>query len=126
MTDPTWAHVPRSIRWRIALRRWIAFSFSNGARWPDWRGPAWFNLGVGFVLIVTLPPALGCRGWCIAPWNAFRRHYSDGSKQWGFGLLQIGGRHLLYQGYTRGEDGRESWCTDVLFVRLVKHEAWAR
>lgn len=45
----------------------------------------WFN--------VSAPTLSGFR-----PWNLFRRHMSDGDKAAGFGLCQIGGRHLLYVG----------------------------
>lgn len=118
--------MPWHARVRIAVYRWTRFRVSSHARWPEWDGPHWFNLGIGCALLFYLPPAFGSRGWTVWPWNAFRKYYADGSAQWGFGLLQIGGRHVLYQGWTRGEDGRESWCTNVLFLKLVEHELWAQ
>jgi len=58
----------------------------------------WFNLS---------SPGIVWRRRLIKPWNAFRRRYqgewakanNEPALQWGFGVLQVGRRHLLYVGH---------------------------
>ena len=58
----------------------------------------WFNLS---------PHGILWRGYLIKPWNAFNRWFdphwatqmNEPAHQWGFGLLQIGRRHLIYIGH---------------------------
>lgn len=60
-------------------------------RLPEWGGPDWFDLSIGW-----LGP--------VAPWCAFRSVTADGSAWSGFGLLQIGTRHLFFIGNANGHD----------------------
>lgn len=58
----------------------------------------WFNLSA---------PGIVWRCRLIKPWNAFHHVYDrewarraeEPARQWGFGLLQVGRRHLLYVGH---------------------------
>ena len=50
--------------------------------------PNWFNVSA---------PAFRSPIGRVRLWNLFRRVSTDGT-WWGFGLLQIGSRHLLYVG----------------------------
>lgn len=67
-------------------------------------GIRWFNIG---------PPLVRVFGVYVKPFNAFNRHFdpqhADPPHQWGFGLLQIGHRHLVFVGHDSAY---------LLFVRL--------
>ncbi len=72
-------------------------SFSPRWKVPEWDSPNSFNLGVGgfgFQFLSQRPRLyLNVPVWL---YNAFRRVYDDPADNcWGFGLLQVGGRHLL-------------------------------
>jgi hypothetical protein len=74
-------------------------------RWPDYSGITWFNLGLGgfgFSLLRS-PLYINKPVWF---YNCFVRFCADGMKQAGFGLLQIGSRHLAYVGLTNQPESR--------------------
>lgn len=75
----------------------MKISFDNASLCaPEWHGPRSFNLGVGSFSISVLVSGRFYRSFPVWPYNAFRRVYRDPRHNcWGFGLLQIGGRHLL-------------------------------
>lgn len=50
----------------------------------------WFNL--------SAPWIAKSMDWRIRLWNLHNRVTADGDHWWGFGLLQIGKRHLFYVG----------------------------
>lgn len=52
----------------------------------------WFNVSSPYWRI-------GRRRILIRPWNLFNRRTNDGDHWWGFGLLQIGRRHLFFVGH---------------------------
>lgn len=83
---------------------------------PDWRGIGWFNLGVltlGFMVWTRWPGVyINLPIWL---YNAFRRKYEDPRYDcWGFGILQVGGRHLLAV-----ISNEEKFEIDVGFLHLV-------
>jgi hypothetical protein len=52
---------------------------------------SWFN--------ISAPPTRPF-GVFVRAFNAFNRRCADGDHYWGFGLLQIGHRHLFYVGHS--------------------------
>jgi hypothetical protein len=56
-------------------------------KWEGWR---WFNVG-GPVFVIN--------GTFIQLWNAFHKDSTAG-RFWGFGILQIGHRHLFAVGFS--------------------------
>lgn len=98
--------------------------FSSHFRAPDFNGFDSFNLGVGgfgFQLFVPNPfnrmgPALLYLNTPVWLYNLFRRVYETGP-EYGAGLLQIGGRHLL--GVISNE---EEFKIDVLWMHVVSEK----
>ena len=91
-------------------------SLRSHLRWPDWSGITFFNLGFGgFGFSFLRPPVyLNVPVWF---YNAFVRHFADGMWQAGFGLLQVGSRHLAYVGITnRPESRRGRLSLSFLFL----------
>lgn len=64
-------------------------TFRHGG-WDGWR---WFNVSAPAWLITV-----GHRSCFIVLWNAFYRATTGGTF-WGFGVVQIKRRHLLYVGH---------------------------
>jgi hypothetical protein len=54
----------------------------------------WFNISAPYWVF-----HVGNRRVSMRLWNLFNRVTSDGQHWWGFGVLQIGKRHLFYIGY---------------------------
>lgn len=91
-------------------------SFSQRWKLPEWDGPHSFNLGVGgfeFQLMSQWPRVyLNVPVWF---YNAFRRVYDDPAHNcWGFGLLQVGGRHLLAI-----IENEEKFQIDIAFMHII-------
>jgi hypothetical protein len=91
-----------------------AKAIQNRKTWEGWH---WFNISSRMWLLPL--------GWrvehpqltSVRVWNAFRRVTTQGTS-WGFGVLQIGRRHLLF---VAGGDMRD--CARgvyVLFLRVSK------
>lgn len=59
----------------------------------EWHNRRWFNLSPDFIHWQLLSKRMPLIKW----WNLFNKHSTWGHF-WGIGLLQIGGRHLLYVG----------------------------
>lgn len=53
-----------------------------------YEGLTWFNLSSPYI-------SKHKRGLWVRPWNAFNRVTADGDHFWGFGILQVGKRHLF-------------------------------
>jgi hypothetical protein len=89
---------------------------ATSLHWPEWDSPRWFALGVGCFSVGVLIPGKFYRSFPVWILNAFRRVYADPSSNcWGFGLLQIGSRHLLYV----GSNEEERLKIDVAFLHLL-------
>lgn len=101
---------------RRAVNQYLNVSISNVSfRKPEWNGPSWFNLGVGGFSIAVLIPKRFYRSFPVWPYNAFRRVYDNPAHNcWGFGLLQVGGRHLLSV-----VSNEEKFQIDVAFLHVV-------
>lgn len=113
-TLPDLSHLPWRTRWRVRLSWAFGFSLKFDPRQPEWNGRTWFNLSCG-TFGVRFPPILGLGYVPIWPYNAFNREYQNPDEDcWGFGLLQVGGRHLL--GVISNE---EEFKVDVGFVHVV-------
>jgi hypothetical protein len=90
---------------------------ATSLHWPEWSSARWFALGIGCFSIGMLIPGRFYRSFPIWPCNAFRRVCEDHSDDcWGFGLLQIGSRHLLFV----GSNEEERLKIDFAFVHLLK------
>ena len=61
----------------------------------DWDSPRWFNLSAPLWMIFPPSRLRAPRPLVVCLWNVFNRHYIDGAHYWGFGLLQVGNRHLF-------------------------------
>lgn len=99
------------------MNRFLNVDLSNvSLKMPEWEHPGWFNLGVGGFSIGVLIPGRFYRAFPVWLYNAFRRVYVDPAHNcWGFGLLQIGGRHLLAV-----VSNEEKFQVDVGFVHVVR------
>lgn len=62
----------------------------------SWDGWSWFNLGGPTFMIKRTSHSRPIFVWF---WNAFNRVTTEGH-YWGFGILQIGNRHLFFVGNT--------------------------
>lgn len=90
---------------------------ATSLHWPEWTSARWFALGVGCFSIGVLIPGKFYGVFSVWLYNAFRRVYSDPRENcWGFGLLQVGSRHLLYI----GSNEEERLKIDVAFLHLFK------
>lgn len=56
-----------------------------------WDGPTWFNASAPLWVVF----AGARRSLPVCLWTAFNRVCADGAHFWGFGILQIGHRHLF-------------------------------
>jgi hypothetical protein len=93
----------------------VSLSMRDFPESPEWNGSAWFNLGIGSFSIGVLIPERFHRSFPVWPYNAFRRAYEDPRHNcWGFGLLHVGGRHLLSV-----VSNEEKFQIDVGFLHLV-------
>lgn len=57
---------------------------------PTWEGVRWFNVDGPALTIYTPWGAHFLKSWML-----FNRRCADGAHYWGFGVLQIGHRHLF-------------------------------
>jgi len=73
-------------------------------RWFDASAPHW---------LIPAPHRSG--KFTLRLWNLWRRYSREGH-WWGFGILQIGRRHLFYLGRTPGYPEREVWAWGLLFL----------
>ncbi len=104
-----------TISCNIPLLGW-SVRLSPNLRIPQWDGPAWFSLGVGTVSVSLTVPGRFHTSMPVWFYNAFRRVSADADANcWGFGLLQIGGRHLVFVG-KNSEGGK----ADLLFLHMFK------
>lgn len=64
------------------------------AKWsPSWEGRRWFNISSPFLTARWRRGHLFLRLWNLYNRRAVQGHF------WGFGILQINSRHLLYIGH---------------------------
>ena len=69
-----------------------------------WSGPRWFRLSAPMWILHFRRGALA-----VCPWSLFNYRCADGEHYWGFGILQIGHRHLfaiMYSGVSIAFIGR--------------------
>lgn len=89
---------------------------ATSLHWPEWSSPRWFALGFGCFSIGVLIPGKFYRSIPIWILNAFRRCCKDPrDNSWGFGLLQVGSRHLLFV----GSNEEQRIKIDVAFLHLL-------
>lgn len=99
----------------VPLLGW-SVRLSQSLRGPQWDGLTWFSLGVGTVSVSLTVPGRFHTSMPVWLYNAFRRVYADARENcWGFGLLQIGGRHLVFIG-----ENSEGGKVDLLFLHLLR------
>lgn len=61
---------------------------------PEWSSVRWFNVS-GPTFVIRHRQRVNF----VWLWNAFNRYTADGEHWWGFGLFQVGNRHLFFVGF---------------------------
>jgi len=85
--------------------------------WMDIKKTVFENASISLTWFNAAPRFLEIGEVLIKPYNLFCRFCNDGTKHFGFGILQVDGRHLFYFGKSD-----KNWRLSILFFWLIGNQ----